>query len=246
MQIESAQMKTHHTHLHQKIDHFLANIETPKVESVSEYKGWVFFVEIDQVLIDMTQLQSQLKTELLKTFGANEGRKIWASYGEFKRIKHLRQLPQILGGLFKKHFRDHPRSRMQFMLDNFDFSVCKVSKFKKVINYLNSQGKVCILTQGNTFFQEQKLAAIEIEEHSELVEIYSHKKNHLRHLFNKFNEYQPVFIDYQQDFLEWVKQLHPDVLTILITTRADDSNNSAELIDLRFKHIDEILEYVFE
>jgi FMN phosphatase YigB (HAD superfamily) len=178
----------------------------------------VFFLDVDNTLLDNDRFQEDLGDRLEQSFGAFEKARYWSIIA--RRREEL-GLVDYLGSLqeFRAGLDDHAEllEMSQFLLE-YSFADLLFPRSLEVVSHLAAFSRPVVLSDGDIVFQPRKIqrsgiwAAVEGR-----VLIYVHKEKVLDHVQSRYPAKHYVVVDDKSNLLAAMKLIMgPRVTTVFV------------------------------
>jgi FMN phosphatase YigB (HAD superfamily) len=178
----------------------------------------VFFLDVDNTLLDNDRFQEDLGDRLEQSFGAFEKARYWSIIA--RRREEL-GLVDYLGSLqeFRAGLDDHAEllEMSQFLLE-YPFADLLFPRSLQVVSHLAAFGRPVVLSDGDIVFQPRKIqrsgiwAAVEGR-----VLIYVHKEKVLDHVQSRYPAKHYVVVDDKSNLLAAMKRvMGPRITTVFV------------------------------
>jgi FMN phosphatase YigB (HAD superfamily) len=176
--------------------------------------GIVFFLDVDDTLLDNDRFGAELGARLERSFGAAHRARYWRLFEEL-RTKY--GVADYLGSLqgFRDGLDDDPAllEMSQFLLE-FPFADLVYPRALEAIAHLRAMGRPVVLSDGDVVFQPRKIRHAGIWDAVEgRVLIYPHKEKVMDHAQRRYPARHYVVIDDKPHLLAAMKLVMQDRLT---------------------------------
>ena len=193
----------------------------------------VFFLDVDNTLLDNDRFQEDLGDRLEQSFGAFEKARYWSIIArrreEFGLVDYLGSLQEFRAGL-----DDHAEllEMSQFLLD-YSFAERLFPQSLQTVAHLATLGRPVVLSDGDIVFQPRKVqrsgiwAAVEGR-----VLIYVHKEKVLDQVQSRYPARHYVVVDDKSNLLAAMKKKLGSRLTTVFVRQGHYANDTqANLVD---------------
>lgn len=148
----------------------------------STNKEIVFFVDVDNTLLDNDRIKDEIKKSLVKILGHKEAKHFWLHHDQFRERKKLVDFPKIISGYCKEKHRETCQLLVTEIFDSIQFKEALFPKIKEVLKYLKTMGKVIIFSESDDDYQKVKIAKSGLEAQVDEVLLFDHKLDHLEEI----------------------------------------------------------------
>lgn len=189
----------------------------------------VFFLDVDNTLIDNDAIQAELSAHLEVTFGAARRDRYWAI---FEELRAELGYADYLGALQKYRLEitsDHQLLLMSSFLIDYPFARRLYPGAFAAIRHCQQWGPTAILSDGDVVFQPRKI------ERSGLwraldgnVLVYVHKELALDSVEQMYPAHRYVMVDDKLRILAAMKQVWSERLTTVFVRQGHYAHNAAE------------------
>lgn len=174
----------------------------------------VFFIDVDNTLLDNDHIKSEIKVSLVKVFGKKDADHFWAHHDGFRDYQKYVDFPNIIRGYCQELHGDKCQMEFTQVFNSIEFKHALYPKVSLVLKYLRSLGKVALFTEGDVVYQRRKVEKSGLSGLVDQVFLYEHKMNHLAKIVAKFKEFRLIFIDDRAEYLSEEKRKYPQIYTI--------------------------------
>lgn len=207
---------------------------------------FVFFLDVDNTLLDNDKLKEGIRKSLIKVLGKEEADHFWQHHDLFREKKKLVDFPNIIREYcFEKH-RSTCELKLSKIFQNIDFKNFVYPKVKDIIEHLKNMGKVVIFSEGDMVYQRAKIQKSGLWTFVDKVLLYKHKLDHLDEISEEYKQYKNIFIEDRLDILAKIKQKYPTAFTILVCQghyANPDCPTKHEGIDLAIENISALIKF---
>lgn len=196
----------------------------------------VFFIDVDNTLLDNDHIKEEIKVSLIKVFGKADADHFWAHYDGFRDYQKYIDFPKIVRGYCRELHSDKCKMEFIQVFNSIEFKHTLYPQVGEVLIYLRSMGPVYLFTEGDMVYQKRKVEASGLAGMVNRVFLFEHKMEHIDKVLNKFTNDSIVFIDDRADYLDRIKSLHPEIFTINIAQGhyAKIDTSQYKTVDLKF------------
>lgn len=174
----------------------------------------VFFIDVDNTLLDNDHIKEEVKKSLITVLGKNEADHFWRHHNEFRERKKLVDFPNIIRGYCVEKHKDTCEITLGKIFNNIEFRHALYPKAFEALQHLKTLGKVVLFTEGDSVYQKRKIEQSGLGAMVDDVQLYEHKLEHLAKLLKKYSNYRVVFIDDRAESLKNIKDQFPNVFAI--------------------------------
>jgi len=174
----------------------------------------VFFIDVDNTLLDNDHIKDEIKKSLIKVLGKEEANHFWHHHDDFRENKKLVDFPNIIHQYCAEKHKDACELTLGKIFENIDFKHALYPKAIEVVEYLKTIGKVVIFTEGDSVYQKRKIEQSGLGAIADEVVLYEHKLEHIGELIKKYEEYIIVIIEDRADTLIKIKKQFPEIFAI--------------------------------
>ena len=174
------------------------------------HKPLVFFVGIDNTLLDSDRIKTEIKQSLIKVLGHGEANHFWKEHEEFRSKNNLVDFPKIIEKYCKEKHADTCAIKLKNIFFIIDFKMAMYPAASTALKHLKSLGNVAIFTEGDIAYQKRKVEQLELNKLVDKIYLYLHKSDHIDVIFTKWKGYTKVFIDDRSAKLINIKKQYPE------------------------------------
>lgn len=174
----------------------------------------VFYIDVDNTLLDNDHIKDEIKKSLIKVLGEREAIHFWQHHDEFRSQKKLVDFPNIIHAYCAEMHKDTCDLTLNRIFESIEFSHALYPEAINVIQHLKELGKVILFTEGDSVYQRRKLDQSGLAKMADGVELYEHKLEHLDEVLKKYGGNKIVFIDDRAESLSKIKNQFPEVFTV--------------------------------
>src|SRR5258706_1728136 len=166
----------------------------------------VFFRDVHNTLINNDQVKEDLNAHLQVELGPKLTARFWEIYEQVRQEREVVDIPLSL-----QRFREEiPLSELdeqtflhvKSIFDNYPFFYALYPHTLETLRHLRTMGLTVIVSDGDQFFQSEKIYRSDLAETVEgRVLIYTHKQQHLEEILQKYPADHYVMIDDKPDIL---------------------------------------------
>jgi len=208
-------------------------------------KRVVFFIDVDNTLLDNDHIKEEIKKSLIRVLGRDEANHFWHHHDDFREYKKLVDFPNIIYQYCAEKHKDTCDLTLSRIFGNIEFSHALYPRATEVLKYLKTLGKVVIFTEGDSVYQERKVEQSGLGKDVDEVLLYEHKLEHIGELIKKFEGYTIIFIEDRPDTLQKIKNQFPKVFTIEVCQGhyGNEDHKIHSSLDLTINSISELLHF---
>lgn len=179
-------------------------------------KPLVFFLDVDNTLLDNDHIKREIKRALVKVLGKKDAEHFWKHNDSFRDREKLVNFPAVIEEFCREREKDAATCdlRLGQIFNMIEFTHALYPEVKEVIAHLKTLGKVVIFTEGDAKYQKMKVDKSGLTVVADQVFIFKHKLDHLIEVMAKYKNYQLVFIDDKSTSLGKIKKLYPEIIVI--------------------------------
>lgn len=213
----------------------------------------VFLLDVDNTLIDNDHVKSQLDEAMKAEMGPQLTGRFWEIYEQVRKEMDVVNIPLAL-----ERFREEtPLSELDqetyqhvhSLFDNYPFFDALYPHTLETLRYLRTLGLTVIVSDGDCFFQPEKIIRSNLAEAVEgRVLIYTHKQEHLQEILECYPADHYAMIDDKPQILMESKLRLGKILTAVFVQQgkyaAEKPANFTP--DISVLHIGDLRNYTFE
>lgn len=207
------------------------------------HKPLVFFVDIDNILLDNERVVREIKHSLIKVLGHGEANYFWKENEELRSKAHLVNFPKVI----KKYCTEKHEEACELKLKNIfyiiDFKMAMFPTSYDVLKHLKTMGRVVIFTEGDRLYQKQKIERLELGKLVDKIYLYRNKSEHIDAVLLAWKNFHPVFIDDRSEKLSAIKKQHPKTKIVEVCQGhySNTDHVTHKKLDKTIESIEEIL-----
>jgi len=178
----------------------------------------VFLIDVDNTLIDNDNVKNDLAAHLRVEIGPALTDRFWELYEQAREESGVVNIPLALAWLREKTplsvLDQQTYLHIHSLFDNYPFFKALYPHTLETLQYLRTLGLTVIVSDGDMFFQAEKIY------HSNLAEavagrvlIYTHKQQHLQEIMRLYPADHYAMIDDKPQILADAKSIMGDRLT---------------------------------
>lgn len=176
----------------------------------------IFFLDIDNTLLNKDLVRSQVKEALIKVLGKEETEQFWLSNNSFRKHEVFVEIPYIIKQHCANLHKANYTTTVKTIFDKMEFKNALYPSTTGLINHLKTFGKVNLFTEGDPDYQNAKITNSGLRDLVNKVFLYQHKLEYLYYLKLQTIEEKIYFIDDKASNLAEVKRVIPNAHTIRV------------------------------
>lgn len=213
-----------------------------------------FWIDVDNTLLDNDAVKADLDQHIQVELGPSLAARFWDIYEQVRQERSVVDIPFSL-----EHLREQtPLSEMDEEVYRHVWSIFNNYPFFKVLyphtletlSYLRTIGLTVIVSDGDLFFQAEKIINSNLAEAVDgRVLLYTHKQEHLDETMKAYPADHYVLIDDKPDILDDTKRLMGERITTVFVVQgkyADGTKPDNFAPDLTVLHIGDLQNYTAE
>src|SRR5216683_144856 len=178
----------------------------------------VFLIDVDNTLIDNDNVKNDLDTYLRVEIGPALTDFLWELYEQAREESGVVNIPLALAWLREKNplsvLDQQTYLHIHSLFDNYPFFKALYPHTLETLQYLRTLGLTVIVSDGDMFFQAEKIYHSNLAEAVEgRVLIYTHKQQHLQEIMQLYPADHYAMIDDKPQILADAKSIMGDRLT---------------------------------
>jgi len=178
----------------------------------------VFLIDVDNTLIDNDNVKNDLDTHLRVEIGPALTDFFWELYEQAREESGVVNIPLALAWLREKNplsvVDQQTYLHIHSLFDNYPFFKALYPHTLETLQYLRTLGLTVIVSDGDMFFQAEKIYHSNLAEAVEgRVLIYTHKQQHLQEIMQLYPADHYAMIDDKPQILADAKSIMGDRLT---------------------------------
>jgi FMN phosphatase YigB (HAD superfamily) len=178
----------------------------------------VFLIDVDNTLIDNDNVKNDLDTHLRVEIGPALTDFFWELYEQAREESGVVNIPLALAWLREKNplsvLDQQTYLHIHSLFDNYPFFKALYPYTLETLQYLRTLGLTVIVSDGDMFFQAEKIYHSNLAEAVEgRVLIYTHKQQHLQEIMQLYPADHYAMIDDKPQILADAKSIMGDRLT---------------------------------
>jgi len=178
----------------------------------------VFLIDVDNTLIDNDNVKNDLDAHLRVEIGHALTDRFWELYEQAREESGVVNIPLALAWLREKNplsvLDQQTYLHIHSLFDNYPFFKALYPHTLETLQYLRTLGLTVIVSDGDMFFQAEKIYHSNLAEAVEgRVLIYTHKQQHLQEIMQLYPADHYAMIDDKPQILVDAKSIMGDRLT---------------------------------
>jgi FMN phosphatase YigB (HAD superfamily) len=178
----------------------------------------VFLIDVDNTLIDNDFVKRDLDEHLKVQMGETLTNRFWELYEKTREEGDVISIPLALKWLREQtplsELDELTYQHVHSLFDNYPFFNALYPHTLETLRYLSTIGQTVILSDGDVYFQAEKIFNSDIAETVEgRVLLYTHKQEHLQEIMELYPADHYVMIDDKPEILADSKLIAGDKLT---------------------------------
>ncbi|HZU68671.1 MAG TPA: HAD family hydrolase [Ktedonobacteraceae bacterium] len=213
----------------------------------------VFLLDVDNTLIDNDKVKEDFSTHLEVELGPKLAARFWELYEAVRKERSVVDIPLT----FRRLREEIPLSELdeqtflhaESIFDNYPFYNALYPHTLETLQHLRSMGLTVIVSDGDQFFQSEKIFRSDLAESVEgRVLIYTHKQQHLEEILQKYPADHYVMIDDKPDILVDSKALMGKKLTTVFVEQGHYAKQVPDNFspDIHVLHIGDLRNFTME
>lgn len=178
----------------------------------------VFMIDIDNTLIDNDFVKSDVDEHIKVEMGETITNRFWELYEKAREESDVVNIPLALKWLREQtplaELDDQTYLHVHSLFDNYPFFHALYPHTLETLRYLRTLGLTVIVSDGDLYFQAEKIFNSDIAETVEgRVLIYTHKQEHLQEIMKQYPADHYAMIDDKPLIIADCKMILGDKLT---------------------------------
>src|SRR5215469_4502046 len=211
----------------------------------------VFLIDVDNTLIDNDFVKSDLDDHIKVEMGERVTDRFWELYERAREEQGVVDIPLALKWLREQtplsELDELTYQHVHSLFDNYPFFNALYPYALETLRYLRTLGLTVILSDGDLYFQAEKIFNSDIAETVEgRVLLYTHKQEHLQEIMELYPADHYVMIDDKPEILADSKLILGDKLTTVFVKQgkyAADTLPDNFAPDIVTQHISDLMGY---
>jgi FMN phosphatase YigB (HAD superfamily) len=215
----------------------------------------VFLIDVDNTLIDNDGIKNNLDEHIRVEMGDALAARFWELYEQARQESGVVNIPLALKWLREQtsfsELDEQTYLHVHSLFDNYPFFNALYPHTLETLHYLRTLGLTVIVSDGDMYFQAEKIVRSDLAETVEgRVLIYTHKQQHLQEILNKYPADHYAMIDDKAQILADSKLIMGKSLTTVFVQQghyaASDQEPANFTPDISVLHIGDLLNYTAE
>jgi len=214
----------------------------------------VFLIDVDNTLINNDFVKDDLDEHIKVQMGESVTSRFWELYERAREESGVVNIPLALKWLREQtslsELDEQTYLHVHSLFDNYPFFDALYPYALETLRYLRTLGLTVIVSDGDLFFQAEKIFNSDIAETVEgRVLIYTHKQEHIQEIMEQYPADHYVMIDDKPQILSDSKLIMGDKLTTIFVKQgkyAVDFKSDNFTPDIIVQHIGDIRRYKSE
>ncbi len=178
----------------------------------------VFLLDVDNTVLDNDSVKTNLATHLQLAIGPHLATRFWDIYEQVRKAKGVVDIPEALMRLREQtsitEMDEHTYLHVYSLFDHYPFANALYPYALETIQHLKTIGQVVIVSDGDLYFQAEKIFTSTLANAVEgKVLLYIHKQEHLDEIMQRYLADHYVILDDKPDILIDTKKLLGSKLT---------------------------------
>lgn len=178
----------------------------------------VFLIDVDNTLIDNDFVKSDLEEHIKVEMGETLNNRFWDLYERAREESGVVDIPLALRWLREQthltELDEQTYLHVHSLFDNYPFFNALYPHALETLRYLSTLGLTVIVSDGDLYFQAEKIFNSDLAETVEgRVLLYTHKQEHLHEILEQYSADHYVMIDDKPEILTDSKLILGDKLT---------------------------------
>jgi FMN phosphatase YigB (HAD superfamily) len=214
----------------------------------------VFLIDVDNTLIDNDFVKSDLEEHIKVQMGETVTNRFWELYEKTREEVDVINIPLALKRLREQtslsELDEQTYLHVHSLFDNYPFFNALYPQTLETLRYLRRLGLTVILSDGDLYFQAEKIFNSDIAETVEgRVLLYTHKQEHLYEIMRQYPADQYAMIDDKPQILAESKLILGNKLTTVFVQQgkyAAGAKPENFHPDISVQHFGDLLSYSAE
>lgn len=179
-------------------------------------KSIVFFIDLDNTLLDNDHIKEEIKNSLIKVLGRKEAMHFWDHHDAFRKENQLVDFPKTIHAYCLEAHKNTCELTLNNIFNTIDFTHALYPEVQTTVTYLKTIGKVFLFTEGDPVYQKMKIKKLKLKELFDRIYFFKHKLDHLQEIRKQNNDSLLVFVDDRAETLQKIKASLPNAYAIEI------------------------------
>jgi FMN phosphatase YigB (HAD superfamily) len=214
----------------------------------------IFFIDVDNTLIDNDYVKDDLDEHIKVEMGEALTTRFWEIYEQAREESDVVNIPLALKRLREQtpisELDEQTYLHVHSLFDNYPFFNALYPHTLETLHYLRTFGLTVIVSDGDMYFQAEKIFSSAIAETVEgRVMIYTHKQKHLQEIMKQYPADHYAMIDDKPQILAESKLILANKLTTVFVQQgkyAADQKPDNFTPDISVPHIGDLRNYRVE
>jgi FMN phosphatase YigB (HAD superfamily) len=214
----------------------------------------VFLIDVDNTLIDNDHIKDDLDEHLRVEIGDTLTTRFWELYERAREESHVVNIPLALKWLREQtplsELDEQTYLHVHSLFDNYPFFNALYPHALETLRYLRTLGLTVIVSDGDMYFQAEKIFLSDLAETVEgHVLIYTHKQEHLQEVIKLYPADHYAMIDDKPQILADSKLILGNSLTTVFVQQgkyAAEQKPDNFTPDISVQHIGDLRNYGYE
>src|SRR6266516_7717569 len=211
----------------------------------------VFLIDVDNTLIDNDFVKSDLDEHIKVQMGETVTNRFWELYEQTREAGDVINIPLALKWLREQtplsELDEQTYLHVHSLFDNYPFFNALYPYTLETLRYLRTPGLTVILSDGDLYFQSEKIFNSDLAETVEgRVLIYTHKQEHLQEIMQQYPADHYAMIDDKLQILADSKPIMGKNFTTVFVQQgkyAAEQKTSNFVPDISVLHIGDLRNY---
>jgi FMN phosphatase YigB (HAD superfamily) len=214
----------------------------------------VFLIDVDNTLIDNDSVKRDLDVHLKVEMGEQVTNRFWELYEKTREEGNVINIPLALKWLREQtplsELDEQTYQHVHSIFDNYPFFNALYPNALETLRYLRTLGITVIVSDGDLYFQAEKIFNSDLAETVEgRVLLYTHKQEHLQEIMKLYSADHYVMIDDKPQILIDSKLILGEKLTTVFVKQgkyAADPKTENFQPDISVQHFGDLRSYSAE
>ena len=210
-----------------------------------------FLLDVDNTLLANDEVKENLDHQLRSMLGNDLTRRFWEIYEAVRQEQSVVDIPLALTRLRaevpESQLDQQTYQHVHAIFDTYPFFQNLYPHVIETLHYLRTLGLTIIVSDGDQYFQEEKIVNSHLAEAVEgRVLIYTHKQQHLEEILQRYPADHFVMVDDKAGILAACKALLGNLLTTIFVKQgkyAQDPLPATFMPDISIEHIGDLRNY---
>lgn len=182
----------------------------------------VFLLDVDNTLLDNDCVKANLDQGLQADLGPTLAKRFWDIYEQVRQAKSVVDIPAALTQFREEisiaEMDEQTYLHIRSLFEHYPFNQALYPYALETIAHLKSIGQVVIVSDGDLYFQAEKIFNSALADAVEgRVLLYAHKQEHLDEIMQRYPANHYVIIDDKPEILADTKKLlGPKLTTVFV------------------------------